>query len=169
MKTLNTIFAFALILSIQISFAQTFQVPQNVTLKTNEDYAKYEKDIISFVNWLEETPVNEQQDKRKAGSAFFITWITGAPNVTIELNADIANFAENPDLLVAFMGGWTRFVLENPKEGTDVLKGNMAGLKTAIKIYKKGNGIKKSKNIDKLIKMDDAGELEKWVASNIKK
>lgn len=148
--------------------AQEFQVPTNYTLEKEEDFIKYEKDIIDCIRWMEDTPLNQQTEKRKEASAFFIKWLIGAPQVSVEISSDIVNFADtNPMLLIIFMGGWTDMVLANPEYRQDRIKGNMAGLESVISFYKKGNGIKKDKNVDKYIKLQSKGELEKFVKEKV--
>ena len=68
--------------------------------------------------------------------------------------------------MMVFMGGWTRYILQNGYSN-DKIQGNLAGIKSAIKVYKLGNGLKKDKEMDKLIKLDDSGGLEAWVAEQL--
>lgn len=59
------------------------------------------------------------------------------------------------------MGGWTRYALQN-NYSKDSVQGSIAGIKSAIKVYKTGL-LKKDKEMDKLIALDEKGELETWV------
>lgn len=167
MKNIKQIFIITLLLAFaQTLFAQDFQVPKNPVLKKKEDFAKYEKDVIACSNWLENTPLDKEVSKRKDASAFLLTWVSGAPNVTIEINQKIVNFTEkNPDLLMIFIGAWTRFALENPDAAKDMTKGNLAGLRGVIKFYQANleKGIKKDKNVENLVKLEKEGKLEAWV------
>ncbi len=154
----------------QIVMAQDFEVPKKYKLKKNEDFAKYEKDVIDCVNWLENTPINEEPEKRKDAYAFLMAWMTGSPSVTIELNESIlGSIDNNKELVLIFMGGWTKYAIENPIDQKDQIKCTLAGLKSVIKVYKMGNGIKKDKNVEKIVKLDDNGELEEWVKNQLKK
>ncbi len=95
--------------------------------------------------------------------------MSGTPDVSIEIRAEIVNFYdENKDLLTLFVGGWTKFALENPAIKDDVVKGNVAGLKSAIKVYKKGISITKSPAMEKLVKIDEKNGLEQWVKKQLK-
>jgi hypothetical protein len=152
------------------AIGQDFQVPKNYKLAKNEDFAKYEKDIIACVNWLETSPLNKEPEKRKEANAFLLSWITGSPTVSVGINANIVNFNENnPELLMIFMGGWTRSVLESKPQDNDQVKGNVAGLRSVIKVYKMGNGIVKDKKIEKLFKLEEGQELNKYVEEQLKK
>ncbi len=155
----------ALLILPSLCHSQNFRVPDNIKLDKAEDYAKYEKDILDCISWLEETPVDVQVERRQQANTFLMMWVTGSPTVTITLGEDALIVAEkNPELLMTFIGGWTKLVIENPQYKSDDVKGNLAGLQSVIKVYKKGKGIiKRDKDIDRLIKLDDAGTLEAWV------
>ena len=45
----------------------------------------------------------------------------------------------------------------------------VAGVRSAIKFYKAGNGLKKNKEMEKVIKIDDGGGLEGWVTEQLGK
>lgn len=153
-----------------IAYSQTFTVPKNYKLKKDEDYAKYEKDIIACVNWLESTPVNENEDDRKAAYKFLLEWLTGAPNVSVAMDEKIVNFTEkNSDLLFIFMGGWTKHALQNPDDKSEV-NGCVAGLKSVAAFYKKNEkNLKKDKNVIALQQRIDDGTLEEWVKKQMGK
>ena len=66
------------------------------------------------------------------------------------------------------MAGWTKYSLEN-NYSKDNVKGSIAGIRSAIKVYKQGVALKKDKEIQKLIDLEDKGELEKWVLDQLSK
>lgn len=135
---------------------------------TKEEFVASEKKVLATINWLETTPFDKEQDKRTRQKALLLAWITNSPTVTLEVNADVLTFTKkNPDLLIIFMGGWTRFCLQN-NYSTDNVQGTIAGIKSAIKVYK-NLSLKKDKEMDKLIELDDKGELENWVKSKMTK
>ncbi len=47
-----------LLVNFQIR-AQNFEVPEGFDPQKTTDYARYNKDIVSCVNWLENTPVDK--------------------------------------------------------------------------------------------------------------
>ena len=67
------------------------------------------------------------------------------------------------------MGAWTRYAIENP-EDQDSFNGNFAGLKSIIKVYtnNKDSGIKKDKNVEKLLKLETDDDLKAWLTKNLK-
>ncbi|MCD4793814.1 MAG: hypothetical protein K8R54_11300 [Bacteroidales bacterium] len=165
MKKLTFTLLFAIITIGLI--AQDFEVPQNYKLDKVEDYALYEQDVINCVDWLMKTPLNKEASKRKDANAFLLKWMTGSPNVHLEIKQEIVTFiSTSPDLFMLFMGGWTKYSLET-KDFDDKVAGNMAGIKTVIDFYTKNKEfIKKDKNIEKYIKMKEKGKLKDFIKDN---
>lgn len=158
-----------LLLCVSVALAQDSPVPPDYKLVKNEDYKKYEKDILKTIDYLENTPINTQRDNRLKAKDFLLEWTTGSPDVTIVMSSNILVFTDrNPELLVAFMGGYTRYAIQHP-EDKEAVKGNVAGLKSVIKVYKMGNGVKDDDKVNKLVKTDAKGELEKWVKEQLAK
>ena len=146
--------------------AQDFEVPQNYKFEKAEDYAAYEKDVINCFNWLMNTPINEEASKRKEANAFLFKWMSGSPNVHLEIKPGIVTFMNQPDLFMIFMGGWTKYSLES-KDFDDKVEGNMAGINSVIKFYSKNKDlIKKDKNVEKYIKMKEKGKLRNYIKDN---
>jgi hypothetical protein len=168
MKFIN-VFLVSLLLTVSTNlYAQDYEVPKDYTLKVAEDYVKYEKDVIAASKWLKSVPLNEQKDKRKEVSAFVIKWVSGSPTVNVELNKNIIDFdKKNTGMMVLFMAGCAQYVLENNYSKNMNAK-HKAALKGIIEVYKTGNGITKDKKMEKLIKADDAGELDDWISKNLK-
>ncbi|WP_340156167.1 hypothetical protein [uncultured Winogradskyella sp.] len=171
MKIKNILIGFVLTLFVaQTSWSQTFNIPDNVKLEVAEDYVKHEQRIVECINWLENTPISDDADKRLLANAYLMKWATGTPTVTIEMQAFQIDLAKkNSELLIIFMGGWIKYAIENPTDKDNIKAANIAGLNSVIKVYtaNKGKGLKKDKRIEKLIKMD-ASELQNWVAEQLK-
>lgn len=140
---------------------------KNYKLEKKEDYAKYETDVINMYNWLLTTPFGVEPEKRKAMNAFIIQWISGSPNVTIELSADIVTYMDCADCLVIFMGGWTKYALET-KDFEGKIKGNLAGTEGVIEFYNSNKkALGKNKEIEKLIQLKNDNKLENFIKSKI--
>jgi len=135
---------------------------------TKEEFIASEKKILATIDWLETTAFDKEEEKRAKQKALLVAWITNSPTVTLEINADVLTFTKkNPDLMIIFMGGWTKFCLLN-NYSTDNIQGSFAGVKSAIKVYK-NLSLKKDKEMEKLIALDDKGELENWVKFKMEK
>lgn len=149
-------------------FSQDFDVPAAYQFTTKEDYTTYEKDIIAAAKWLQATPLNEQEEKRKSVSAFMIKWINGSPTVNVELNETVLKMDQkNRGMMVLFMAGCARYVLEN-NYSKDMRAKHKAALQAMMEVYKGGKGIKKDKVMEKLIKSDADGKMDEWLEKNLK-
>lgn len=160
----NSILLIVLFLCFGLT-AQEFTVPANVSFESEADYINQEQQVLSAINWLMSTPVSEQQDKRKAVNAYLMQWMTGTPNVTIEISQAVVPFMECADCLMAFLSGWTKYSLEN-EYSKDRVAGALAGVTHTIAFYelnKKALG--RNAELEKLIKKQKKGELESHIQS----
>lgn len=165
----NIKFIIVLLLTSQMIFAQDFEIPKNIKLEQESDYLKYEEDVLNGINWLENTGVQDYITKRENISAFVLEWIMGTPTISIGLQAFQINLTKkNPELLTSFLGGWTKFAIENPSKKEDAIKANIEGFKSLTKVYaaNKGKGMKKDNKIEKLIKLN-LEELKEWVRKEV--
>jgi hypothetical protein len=168
MKNMRFLLTACLLFLITLSYSQTSETLLSEVPDSPEGFdSTSEKQAIATINWLEKTPLDQNAKKRQQQTALLVQWITKSPTVSIELNASTLTFMKkNPELLIFFMGGWTKYCLQH-NHSNDKVKCTMAGLKSAIKIYKKGVEIKKDKNMEKLIALQDKGELEDWVKKQL--
>ena len=149
------------------AFSQEYEIP-DYTLEAKEDYAKFEKDIIAAAKWLTTVPLNEQPSKRQEVAAFVMKWVNGSRTVNVELNQIILEFEEkNPGMLIIYMATSAKYVLEN-NYSKDMRAKHTAALRAMMSVYKSGNGIKKDKKMEKLIKSDEERKLEEWMNKNLK-
>ena len=148
-------------------FGQEFQIPTNYSLVKAEDYTAYEQDVINGINWLISTPIEQDVEKRKGVNTFLMKWMTGSPTVKIEVRQEIVTFLSSPDLLMAFLAGWTKYSLET-RDFSNTLKGNVAGIETVIIVYNKNKKVVgKNREVEKYIKLQSKGKLEQEIAKRI--
>ncbi len=161
----------SLLLYIAISIAangQDYKVPTNYKFDKKSDFVNYEKDILECINYVEKTPIKNNKNREKAVT-FLTQWITGTPTFSITLTPKIISFMDSPELLSAFMGGWTKLVLEHPELKNEVEKCNYAGLLSVINVYTLNKELNRDKGVEKFIKLEKKGELMEWVTSQLKK
>lgn len=159
-----------LFFSIFISAQENYTVPKDVKFENKEDYAAYEPQVKETISWLLDTPLAKDSNKRKEAGAFFLMWLTGTPDVSIEVNTDIIPFInDNPELLLPFMAGCVRYSLDNNHD-KDALKINVAGIETAVSFYRKNRGyLKKDGSIEKYEKLIQKGKLEQDLQKKLDK
>lgn len=148
-------------------YAQDFVVPKNYTLEKANDFDKYEADVVNCVNWLISTPVNEQTERRKEANAFLFKWISGSSKVHIEIKQEIVTFMDSGELLMIFMGAWTKYSLET-KDFDNKINGTIHGVESVIDFYNKNKGkISKNKGAEKYLKMKEKGTLKEYIEKNV--
>lgn len=171
MKKLTTsLMVVLLTISAYTTFSQnsSFNPPKNPVLKTADDYAGYEQDMINAAKWLEETDLDKEQTKRKDASRFVLAWISGSPSVTVSLYTVIIDLTkDNPDLLDLYFASYAAYALQH-KDDKESLGANRAALQSMIKVYQKGLSIKKSKAMLKLIKMNNEGKIDEYIKKEFK-
>lgn len=166
MKKQFLLLAFGLVLA-GTAVAQTYQAPTGYTLKAAEDYALYNAQVIEAVNWLEATPPTKEAAQRQPTNQFLMQWMTGTPAVSVQLQEYTAEITtKDPNLLMLFLGGWSRYQLQHP-ETKDAVLLNTEAVKTVLKGYQAG-GYKRNKKIESLIALNDKGTLTDWVKTQLK-
>lgn len=159
----NTFFLFIILVFTNIISAQNITV-EEFKLKKDSFYASYEKDVVSYVNWLIEAPIEEHAEKRKNINKFLLAWLKDVPYLAVDIDPEIVNFLDtSPSLFMIFVGGWTKYSIET-QDFKDKIKGNIAGVEVVIYYYKKNKKFfGKDDNVEKLIKMKKKGTLEGFV------
>ena len=65
MKNNSSICLFLLIILLAIpTLAQDYEIPNNYKFETKEDFIKYESDILTAIDYLENTSIKENLDTR---------------------------------------------------------------------------------------------------------
>jgi hypothetical protein len=168
----NLTFAISLIfsllcLALAAQGQASFEVPQNITLKTKDDYPKYEAAMIEAAKWLEATDLDKETDKRQQVNTFVIQWLSGSPNVSVAISEQLGKiYGNNPQLLAIYLASYARYYLEN-KGTANPSAATKAALVSMMKVYQKGLGITKSKEMEKLIKLTAEGKLEEYIEKKL--
>ena len=165
---MKTIISILILMTISLGlFAQDFSIPKDYKLDKAEDYASYEQDVIKCFDWLMQTPIHGQTAKRKDANTFLLKWLSGSPNVHIEIKQEIVTFmGTSPDLLMVFMGGWAKYSLES-KDFDNKIKGSKAGIEAVIDFYNANREfMTKDKNVEKYVKMKNKGTLDGYIEKN---
>lgn len=149
--------------------AQTYEVPENYVLKAKDDYGKYEQDVIKTADWLLQTPLAEQAGKRRAANKFIMDWVSGSPNVNVTVGKKLMDLTDkNPDFLFIYFGLSAKYSLEH-KDAPDANKADLEVLTAMISKYNTDPAKVKDSDIEKLIKLQQQGKLENWIASDFRK
>jgi hypothetical protein len=165
-----------LITSCVIALAATAQngpnIPKDYSLKKAEDYAPLKQNVIDCIKWMRGNHPDIQSSERKQAAAFVLQWVTGSPDVSVQLGTkfftDVSGEKKNPygaDLAIMFMFGKTLYLIEHPDD-KDEANAEYAGVKDMITLYEvilKRNADNKSKMMEKYVKLEKDGKLKDTV------
>lgn len=148
-------------------YAQDLPLLEDIQLETKEDHLNFEDNILEYISWLENNSLKHK--KRKKINAVFLKWIIGTPTVSISLPKYVRDYTKrNEGFLVLFMTGYSKYVLNKPGEKSNVLAGNLAGVHSFLDFYERGRkGVKKDKEVERLLKIREAGQLEEFIISKL--
>lgn len=144
-----------------------YTVPLEYNFSNEEDYIKYEPQILECIDWYLNSSLAFDIDKRANAKQFFVTWLIGSPSVDVVVDALILPFnfdSGSEELLCPFMMGWTKYVLEK-KDKADNINSCIEGIRTSIKFYDSNRFFfQDDELIEKFRKMKNK-ELKKYLSN----
>ena len=146
--------------------AQQLSVPE-VNYASAQDYGEQKDKVLEVIEYLQHSPANTQKATRRAATSFLIVWLEGTPDITVTLGPIATPFMQYGEGLAIFLGGYTKYALTAP--GTvDPLSANLAATQAVLDYYRRNKSVYGyDKELEKLVKKEERGKLEKWVAKQI--
>lgn len=165
MKRIIGIIIFAACLSIKAS-AQTFDVPVNYRFDKQTNYHLYEQDIVKAADWLQKTHWGTETKKTEAVTQFVLKWAQGVPYITVELKPAIMDLADaNPQLGFIYMAQYCKYAIQHP-DNFNTVDANVDALKAVIAKYQAEPTHKRDTQVERLIEIDKANQLEEWIKND---
>jgi hypothetical protein len=113
------LFSFSLLIGMAACFAQELPNIKHVKLNKKAHFKDIEPVVLKVTDYLFNTPVNEQNNARREAGEFLIRWMNGTPYDTFLLEEKETDyFNTDTELMLMYMAGLTKFILEN-KSVTD--------------------------------------------------
>jgi len=176
-KTNYFFFVIALFYAFSANFAQTLpEIPQQFNPEVVADYAPHEADILQIINYTEKHRTDTTDIPQKKAIAFAMQWLAGSPNVKITVEAafitPILNhekFAYGNEMLIQYMFGMTKIILENKEKTLSETAIQTAGISTLVDFYKDLNSKPRVKRLRKYKRLERRNRLEKWIGKKLKK
>ncbi len=168
MKRLSIIWIQFIILFLTKSVhgQSTFVLPDSIALNSKSDYLKYEKTIINASKWIQETDLDKEYDKRSQINTFLLKWVEGSPNVSVIISPALAKiYGKNNQLLIVYMAGFAANEIQH-NYYSNKQASIFSGVKAMIAVYRKGILIKKSSEMEKLLKISDS-EIVNYIDQNL--
>ncbi len=157
MKRLLTLIALLAITGILSPVsAREFPIPKDFVFNGHKDLKQYTPYVLPCIDWLKETPLNEDPNGRAKINFFVLTWLQINPDLSISLPEYSYKLnGINRDLLYLFLEGWIKYTLET--KDTAIVACSMAGLNTMLDYYLAG----KASSVGKIEFLDNMALLRK--------
>lgn len=150
-------------LMAQMAMAQQFNLPIWPEKMWPSDYANYNTDVLNCCDYLLNTDPQFNAPKHEECSNFLVRWLSGSPEVKVGLIEGLVD-VKKPELMVAYMAGWTRQALTSP-ESNELLCCNVAVEQMLNYYFAYKDQLGKSKVCEKLLKEQAKGNLAAHIAS----
>ena len=141
-----------------------------IEFTTKSDYVKYNSEIINCANWLKETDLNRELDKRRVLNKLTLKWLLGDnPNIKFKLSVNsnvLEMMSENPQLLSLYFALVGKYILDNPTNLNN-FNATKAGLIGCVEVYQKNIGIIRTKMLEELIYAYTNTQLDKFIVENL--
>jgi hypothetical protein len=144
-----------------VAFAQTDY--STIPVKTAEECKAAEPEILILANHIISSPLNDPESTR--ATRFFYDWTFNC-SYTFQLDKRISELAGkgNGRLQVVFLACMAKFVLDNPDKSKDSDAMIFAAYNTlADYVAKPENGVKQTKDVQKLIQAKKDDKLKEYI------
>jgi Tfp pilus assembly protein PilF len=119
---------------------------------------------VEWFDWLYNTPVGAEPEKRKKVNADLILWITNTSLVTVEVKEKIVPYMDQGECLVIYLGAYAKYVLRN---SNNVVEANQYATTHVLDFYEKNrDALGPNKGAEKLLRMRKEGKLEDYIKAN---
>ncbi|GGH15738.1 hypothetical protein [Mucilaginibacter phyllosphaerae] len=143
--------------------AQSYEPLKSYHFANNQDFEKYEQDIVKTADWLQQTPWAVQGARAEKANQFVLDWAQGSPVVLIELKQAIMDLSDaNPQLGFVYMAQYSKYTIQH-KNNFDKISANMAALKAVMAKYIAEPTHNPDKDVEQLIQLDKQSKLEYWI------
>ncbi len=134
----------------------------SLSLETDADYRNAEDAVLKSIQWLDSTPLGEEENTRSILNGFVVQWASGTPDVTLTL-AEGMTSVDCAECLLAFMRGWVQYSLTHDYS-EDIVESAVAGTQNAISFYEKNKTeLGKDKHMEKMKQLQENNELTKYM------
>lgn len=152
-----------------VNAQKAFEVHQYTKAISKQDSVKIENDLLVVSNWLIESDLDKEPEKRKKANALVLQWYIDNITLNITLVEKLAEINEgNADLLLVYFAGFSKYYIKNKKDFSK-LNATRSGLTSVLQVYNKGLNVTKSGGLDKLTKINAENKLDDFIKENFLK
>lgn len=137
-------------------------VTMNRPFEVAKDYLEGQDEVESALDWLCSQPLNQCISEREQLNSFVMIWLSGTPQLTLELDPSSVPFLrDHPDLLFPMIHGMTRMALKRNETSTYELYAG--GFRTVDRLTRDWPKKEKSSELKELHKAVRKGKLQDYI------
>lgn len=142
-------------------------LPKEVNFESKADYRSKDAAVRNCLEWLVSTSLDLCTEERDQLNAYVLVWLSGHPDITVDVNSDaMPFFRSNPELLYPMLHGMTIYQMETPKEELNSIDAHVAGIEAVLDVIS-DKTLLRTDQFKKLKKLRRKGKLSEFVASEI--
>lgn len=155
-----------LVLVISITFiykagasgADTGVIPKDLVLNQRWNYNEYTDMVMPVINWLQNTPIDTNNDLRTRHNNFLMYWLQKNEDVVVHMPEYLLTFQNaSRELYFIYTGGWIKHTFVT---GDSTRKGNgQAAVSAVLDFYERDMGVPQNDYLDHLLSIQKNGEL----------
>lgn len=141
--------------------------PEEAKFESNADYRAKDGLVKKYLEWLSDTPLDICLSEREQLNAFVLVWLSGHPDITVDVKSDaMPFFRAHPDLLFPMLHGMTIYEMDTPVAEKNAVDAHVAGLETVLDVVAEKEVLREP-DFKTLKKLRRKGRLNEYVAGKI--
>ena len=152
-------------MTVGTAFSQDFSGLKDFKFINKEQYKEQELTVLQCTDYILSTPVDKPDPDRQVAFQFIYQWLNGTPDYKFPMEPFALEMTRNrPDLLTIYLTSMAETVLKNREIAKDPRAMQLASVKKFIQYCEdRTHGVRSSRYLKKLLKANDAGELETFL------
>lgn len=144
-------------------------IPDGMALENAEDFRRADAIASKCVNWLLAHDHAECQAEFDRLNAFVLVWLSGHPDLLIEVNTDAMPFLEaHIELLYPMLHGMARYALETPVKDQNHVDAHVAGLAAVADACIADRNLRRDETLKEILKARRKGRLAAYYQYSVK-
>jgi hypothetical protein len=159
--------------SLALAQGKCPDLPETYAWTTAQAYQKDADLVKRTLKWLTNAPMNMDLATRSEANIFVLTWISGAPDLRVEIETENLPFiVSHPELLDSFIHGVALAQMQKEKPLTEVEK-YCAGFQSVAQVASWSKSLCKCRQLRALMRAYKKNKVkeytEKWLAKTVDK
>lgn len=133
-------------------------IPDTLVLEQRWSYNQYTHLVIPTIDWLQNTPLDSNNELRRRHDNFLMFWLQKNEDVTVNMPEYLLKFQNaHRELYFIYAGGWIKFALETGNR--DFRDCAIAAVSGVLNFYKEDMGVPDNEYLNHLVKLQEQGKI----------